>query len=315
MKRKVFESGEQTATDPNKPFQNQKKAKQSGWSRPAGVLVSVPEIKAVAARLLDRSRTKDAENRQPETAASSAGGECSGASPAVATIAARPLPLRCPPCPKNGTRRQVREWNMECRRISKLVAQGPLTKLVENLPTLRKPHWHRRRCGQLKRQGDGSGCGRLHHGSVIWQCSGIVVSWDEAKKCARILTSYHIVCDRGTLPDPIPKNGYGGPVIDHDGNVIGMASISTMLTCIEMWMKFRSVELLDVSSREQIYYSSNIKSGYIVDKVLFDSTAEKVGIRRGDVIVSFDELGVHLYLRWKILSSSFENQNIFAFYI
>lgn len=47
--------------------------------------------------------------------------------------------------------------------------------------------------------------------------------------------------------------GTGGPVIDHDGNVIGMVftvigpkpsilSISTILTCIEMWLKFRFVD-------------------------------------------------------------------------
>jgi hypothetical protein len=45
------------------------------------------------------------------------------------------------------------------------------------------------------------------------------------------------------------QNGIGGVVIDHDGNVIGMAfvsskpsilAISTIITCIEMWLKFRS---------------------------------------------------------------------------
>jgi hypothetical protein len=48
--------------------------------------------------------------------------------------------------------------------------------------------------------------------------------------------------------------GNGGPVIDHDGIVTGMAffgtpnyavlSISTIMTCIEMWLKFRFVNLL-----------------------------------------------------------------------
>ncbi|CAL5070565.1 unnamed protein product [Urochloa decumbens] len=136
----------------------------------------------------------------------------------------------------------------------------------------------------------------------------------------------------------------GAPVIDHDGNVIGMSfsgrptklvSISTILTCIEMWMKFRriarpiihglslrSLELLDVSSREEISYSYNIDSGYIVDVVQFDSTAEKVGIRRGDVIVSFDELGVHslpkledllLSLGWEFLERGLDASTVVDF--
>lgn len=48
------------------------------------------------------------------------------------------------------------------------------------------------------------------------------------------------------------QSGTGGPVIDHDGNFIGMAfetigpkssilAISTILTCIEMWSRFRFV--------------------------------------------------------------------------
>jgi len=46
----------------------------------------------------------------------------------------------------------------------------------------------------------------------------------------------------------------GGPVIDHEGSVVGMTldnsgehanilDISTILTCIEMWMKFRFANL------------------------------------------------------------------------
>ncbi|TKW24028.1 hypothetical protein SEVIR_3G025450v4 [Setaria viridis] len=112
-----------------------------------------------------------------------------------------------------------------------------------------------------------------------------------------------------------PKGGTGGPVIDNDGNVTGMAfdnggpnlsilSISTILTYIEMWMKFsciarpvhglslRTVELLDVSLQEVISLDHNINNGYIVDRVDIGSTAEKLGIRYGDVIVSFDGLRV-----------------------
>ncbi|CAL5070608.1 unnamed protein product [Urochloa decumbens] len=112
-----------------------------------------------------------------------------------------------------------------------------------------------------------------------------------------------------------PKGCTGGSVIDNDGNVTGMAfdsggsyvgilSISTIHTCIEMWMKFsriarpihglslRTVELLDVSLQEVISLEHNISKGYIVDMVDIGSTAEKLGIRYGDVIVSFDGLSV-----------------------
>ncbi|CAO2036927.1 unnamed protein product [Urochloa humidicola] len=112
-----------------------------------------------------------------------------------------------------------------------------------------------------------------------------------------------------------PKGSTGGSVIDNDGNVIGMAfdnggqyvsilSISTIHTCIEMWMKFsriarpvhglslRTVQLLDVSLQEVISLEHNISNGYIVDVVYTGSAAEKLGIRYGDMIVSFDGLSV-----------------------
>ncbi|XP_052165250.1 putative protease Do-like 14 isoform X3 [Oryza glaberrima] len=104
----------------------------------------------------------------------------------------------------------------------------------------------------------------------------------------------------------IPEGGSGGPVVDHDGNMIGIAfeenpgpvviSIKTIMTCMEMWdqfsrvarpllgMQLKSVELLDVSIQEELCRDYNITSGFIVSQVLIDSTAEKLGIRRGDVI-------------------------------
>ncbi|CAL5091127.1 unnamed protein product [Urochloa decumbens] len=109
----------------------------------------------------------------------------------------------------------------------------------------------------------------------------------------------------------VPEGGNGGPVIDHDGNVTGMAfqhspdpaviSISTVVTCIEMWLKFRRIarpvhglglrtmDLLNVSLHEEIYDDYDIDSGYIVDVVSDDSAAESLGILPGDVIVSFDD--------------------------
>uniref|UniRef100_K3ZEG8 Uncharacterized protein n=1 Tax=Setaria italica TaxID=4555 RepID=K3ZEG8_SETIT len=339
----------------------------------------MPDIKAVAAKLLDRSRRKEVESRQRETAASSAGG---GASSAIATIVDRPLPIRFPPW--NASLEDMHKWNLERRRIDKLVGKDPRTKLLENLPTLRKPKDPDTRDAVASSRDKRRWFCTWHapssvfpHGNFIWQCTGIVVGWDEAKKCARILTNYDIASDTGALLDPKPKihvrlpnkivsegqllffnkhynialleitadfllqlpsfgssPNYGQEVFvlarDEDSfllarhgtivwidepdysscnyhmflscelpgmsdislmlNCNGMAfdcfkeypamlvSISTILTCIEMWMKFsriarpimqglrlRSVELLDVSSREEISYSYNINSGYIVD--------------------------------------------------
>jgi hypothetical protein len=49
------------------------------------------------------------------------------------------------------------------------------------------------------------------------------------------------------------QGGSGGPVIDHDGNIIGIVfdnnpgpvvtSITTIRTCVEMWHQFRFVFL------------------------------------------------------------------------
>lgn len=138
-----------------------------------------------------------------------------------------------------------------------------------------------------------------------------------------------------------PEYITGGPVIDHEGSVVGMTldnsgehanilAISTILTCIEMWMKFsriarpvhglslRTVELLEVSLQEVISLDHNINNGYIVDEVSIGSTAEKLGIRNGDVIVSLDGLCVQtlpqledylLSLGWDFLQGSTDSSS------
>jgi S1-C subfamily serine protease len=133
------------------------------------------------------------------------------------------------------------------------------------------------------------------HGKILW-----------LEDPDGLVRNYHMFLNCET-----PKGGTGGPVIDNNGNVTGMAidnggpnlsilSISTILTCIKMWMKFsriarpvhglslRTVEMLDVSLQEVISLDHNINNGYIVDRVDSGSTAEKLGIRYGDVILSFD---------------------------
>ncbi|XP_040382709.1 uncharacterized protein LOC102719510 isoform X2 [Oryza brachyantha] len=108
----------------------------------------------------------------------------------------------------------------------------------------------------------------------------------------------------------IPEGGSGGPVIDHGGDIIAIAfdinpgpvvtSINTIMTCIAMWDQFRrvsrpilgmqlkSVELLDVSRQEELSIDYDITGGFIVKQVIVESAAEKLGIRRGDVIVFQD---------------------------
>uniref|UniRef100_A0A0D9ZUK7 PDZ domain-containing protein n=1 Tax=Oryza glumipatula TaxID=40148 RepID=A0A0D9ZUK7_9ORYZ len=103
--------------------------------------------------------------------------------------------------------------------------------------------------------------------------------------------------------------GMGGSVINEHGDVIGMTvshspnpymlSISIMRTCIEMWTNFsrvarpihgmnlRAVELLDISYQEDIELEYGINDGFIVNMVSNGSSAERLGISEGDIIVSY----------------------------
>ncbi|OQU82513.1 hypothetical protein SORBI_3006G254200 [Sorghum bicolor] len=344
-------------------------------------------------------------------------------------------PLRCPQYPKSGKRKALREWNMECRRISKLAAKDPRRRL----PTVIEPK-DPATSDSVASPRDKAlvrGVGRSivsvssiapGDDDVTCQCTGIFVGWNETTKCARILTTSDIVdgldhkpkmhvrlpnntviegqllffnkhynialleiSSESDLPlqlpsfgsNPnygqevfvlargeesnlmarhgrilwtdgldyfglnycmflscdLPPSGVGGAVIDLDGNVVGMAFvslkpsilvISTIMTCIEMWLKFsriarpahglrlRTVELLEVSLQEVISRDYNIHSGYIVDEVEADSTAERLGVRYGDVIVSFDGRRSHtlpqledylLSLGWKFLEKNTESSS------
>ncbi|TVU16464.1 hypothetical protein EJB05_40030, partial [Eragrostis curvula] len=109
----------------------------------------------------------------------------------------------------------------------------------------------------------------------------------------------------------IPQEGTGGPVVDLKGRTVGMAfslspspaviSITTIKICTDMWLQFgriarplhglslRLLELLDLELQEEIYRCHGISTGFIVDKVSYDSAAESLGIEYGDVICSFDD--------------------------
>nr|CAB3463938.1 unnamed protein product [Digitaria exilis] len=104
--------------------------------------------------------------------------------------------------------------------------------------------------------------------------------------------------------------GYGAPVIDLDGEVMGMVNSSstgfipsaTILKCIHMWekfdciprqhigMKFSAIKFLDPIQIEAIYRKCNIDDGLIVEQVSKESSAERQGIRTGDIFQSLNGL-------------------------
>uniref|UniRef100_A0A0D9ZV97 Plant heme peroxidase family profile domain-containing protein n=1 Tax=Oryza glumipatula TaxID=40148 RepID=A0A0D9ZV97_9ORYZ len=97
----------------------------------------------------------------------------------------------------------------------------------------------------------------------------------------------------------IPEGRNGGMVIDNDGLVRGMAiycspypavtSISTIVKCIDMFMQFKTIVLLDVQLQEDIS-DFGIKGGFLVDRV-YNPVAEDLGIKRGNVITSINGKG------------------------
>ncbi|RCV15480.1 hypothetical protein SETIT_3G059300v2 [Setaria italica] len=106
----------------------------------------------------------------------------------------------------------------------------------------------------------------------------------------------------------INKLGIGGPVINHGGQVAGMYShpglaftpSSIILRCLQMWksfncilrlhvgMKFSAISLLDLPHREVIACKCDIDDGLIVTQVSEGSIAEKLGVRHGDIIKSWN---------------------------
>ncbi|KAL6897913.1 hypothetical protein ACP4OV_006872 [Aristida adscensionis] len=112
------------------------------------------------------------------------------------------------------------------------------------------------------------------------------------------LCHHHLIVDF-----ELPHCGAGGPVIDRNGDVVGVSfhyddgssgivSITTALACVDMWtnhstycspmlgMAFKNVNFLDEPNSTGI-------CDFIVDEIETNSTAWELGIRRGDAI-SFD---------------------------
>ncbi|KAL6897915.1 hypothetical protein ACP4OV_006874 [Aristida adscensionis] len=110
--------------------------------------------------------------------------------------------------------------------------------------------------------------------------------------------------------------GLGGPVLNHGGDVIGVAcydrvvpfivGISVINKWIEMHTKFgrfarptlgmllSTLELKALDRQYHLRYKYGINSGFIVDEVGMNCTAEKCGIRRGDVITSLNGMSCYL---------------------
>jgi len=103
----------------------------------------------------------------------------------------------------------------------------------------------------------------------------------------------------------------GGPVIDENGAMVGiiachvpeasMISVSIVQICLDMWknhsciarpkinMSLRTVQMLPIKKKDEVRCIYNIQSGFVIDGVDYDSTPEKIGIRKGDVIEIVDE--------------------------
>ncbi|XP_037438988.1 probable periplasmic serine endoprotease DegP-like [Triticum dicoccoides] len=105
----------------------------------------------------------------------------------------------------------------------------------------------------------------------------------------------------------------GGPIIDLGGKVVGLVNnqinetfvpSSILHKCFDFWrrfncmprlhlgMTFSPIKFLDPICIERMTRKHNIDSGLIVEQVSKESHAEKIGIRKGDVIESFN--GKHI---------------------
>ncbi|XP_052151898.1 uncharacterized protein LOC127770277 [Oryza glaberrima] len=110
----------------------------------------------------------------------------------------------------------------------------------------------------------------------------------------------------------VSKFAIGGPVINFDGQVLGIFSLPEMafipsciiLKCLHMWkrfnciprlhvrMKFTAIALLDPARIEKISRKCDIDAGLIVTQVSEGSVAEKLGVRNGDIIKSWNGISI-----------------------
>ncbi|KAM0929179.1 hypothetical protein ACQ4PT_001801 [Festuca glaucescens] len=130
---------------------------------------------------------------------------------------------------------------------------------------------------------------RITHGRVEYRFP------DRHERCHYMYFSH----DERSLHDD------GGPIIDLEGKVVGMVNhqikdtflpSSILHKCLDLWRKlkciprvhlgmtFTSIKFLDPICIERMRRKHNIESGLIVEQVSKESNAEKLGIRKGDII-------------------------------
>uniref|UniRef100_A0ACD5TIQ5 Uncharacterized protein n=1 Tax=Avena sativa TaxID=4498 RepID=A0ACD5TIQ5_AVESA len=235
-----------------------------------------------------------------------------------AALAARPLPPREIPYPKSGDHNEVVAW----MHASDALHHNENIGDDDSLPTLR-----RRKVGDTKPVASALSldarnmimdvaCSVVNvlatepDGKVLYS-TGIIIEYDDVGKCTKILSSSSIMCTKeGKLRHPNQKTCISGPVINNNGEVIGLivkhipqaAIVSTSIVrkCVQMWNHFgciahplhdlelKSVQMLDMVHRDELWVSHNFRSGFIVDQVCPYSIAEKIDLRRGDVIDLID---------------------------
>uniref|UniRef100_A0A0E0KAM5 PDZ domain-containing protein n=1 Tax=Oryza punctata TaxID=4537 RepID=A0A0E0KAM5_ORYPU len=102
------------------------------------------------------------------------------------------------------------------------------------------------------------------------------------------------------------QSSIGGPIINFNGQVLGMTNVpgmgfipsSIILHCLDLWknciprlhigMKLSAMKFLDPIHVEKISRKCNVDSGLIVKEVSYGSTAEKLGVRAGNIIQSIN---------------------------
>ncbi|KQK20949.1 uncharacterized protein LOC100822609 [Brachypodium distachyon] len=120
---------------------------------------------------------------------------------------------------------------------------------------------------------------------------------------------HYIYVHRTDCKDRHNKYDDGGPVIDLDGNVVGIINntvkgsfmpTSILVKCLDLFrkhrciprlhlgLKFSAIELLDPAHVEWIWRKCHIDHGLIIKTVSSGSLAEKLGICRGDVLYRLD---------------------------
>lgn len=153
---------------------------------------------------------------------------------------------------------------------------------------------------------------RITHGRVEYRipnrherCHYMYFSHDDERSVSSTTTSKPFSQGNWDRLDERSWHDDGGPIIDLEGKVVGMVinqmkdtflPSSILHKCLDLWRKmkciprahlgmtFTSIKFLDPICIERMRRKHNIESGLIVEQVSKESNAEKLGIRKGDII-------------------------------